>query len=350
MSCCPIIETGEALSVPIVYELPLTNLTDTGGVLTRSGGVPGTGDAFANDSQWVEGTGCAYWQWTITNAVESNELIYVIYPEDLSVGGYGWYFTNFIVNFRRTPFINGSAPGFPIFYHNSTLGYNHFALLYNNGTLKLYETGEFATTDPGWIIPESYAYTGLPTGTRWRLRIYVKPAAVSAQSSPVIENIGAAGDICGTSDMAFPVMQWSATAEITSAVLRGGTATKRFDAGEGNEYFLCAPVVDSGQELRSKVVKSVRQTGKRTNVNAKIYSYDVDDNIDVTALEDGTGSTTGAIALDDSTQVSQSPRVQTNCPNAVLHTVRIDGSDVGQSERDRIDEIVVEVAEMGVRR
>lgn len=353
MSCCPIIETAGDQSVPIVYELPLTNLTDTGGVLTRSGGVPGTGDAFANDSEWVEGTGCAYWQWTITNAVESNELIYVIYPEDGSVNGYGWYFTNFIVNFRRTPFVNGSAPGFPIFYHNSTLGFNHFALLWNNGTLKLYETSEFATTDPGWIIPESYAYTGLPTSTRWRLRVYVKPAAVSAQSSPVISVIGAAGDNCATSAMSFPALQWSAAGEVTT-VARGSMETKRFDAGEGSSYYVVAQLDDSGDELRSKTYKAIRATGIKTNASATCYGFDVNQEIDVEDLETGnrtnTRMTTRPQEFTDSTGVTQSERKPINISNAVLGTVRYEGDDTGNEQRDRLDEIVIEQGKQGVRR
>ena len=134
-----------------------------------------------------------------------------------------------------------------------------------------------------------------------------------------------------------------------AAVSRGMT-TQRIDEGEGNSYYLVAPVVDSGEELRSKTVKSIRVTGKKTNVSVMGYAYDVDTPINVTDLEDGTNSTTGAILLDDSTQVTQSERKQVNMPNAVLHTVRVEGDDTGEETRDRIDEVVTEQSEIGVRR
>ncbi len=130
----------------------------------------------------------------------------------------------------------------------------------------------------------------------------------------------------------------------------GGIATVRFDEGIGNIYYLVAPVVDSGSELRSKTIKSVRVTGKKTNVSAKVYGYDVGDEVNVTDLEDGTNSDTGAIAIANSTLVSQSPRQQVNVPNAVLHTVRIEGNDTGETVRDRIDEITTEQSIIGVRR
>lgn len=129
-----------------------------------------------------------------------------------------------------------------------------------------------------------------------------------------------------------------------------GPQTVRIGTGNGNAYYVVFPVVDSGEETRSKTVKAIRQTGKRTNASAKIYGYDIEDSINVTDLEDGTNSTTGAIALQNSTQVTQSQRHQVNVPNAVLWTVRIEGNDTGETTRDRIDEVEVEVSQIGVRR
>ena len=129
-----------------------------------------------------------------------------------------------------------------------------------------------------------------------------------------------------------------------------GIQTVRFDAGEGSEWYLVAPVVDSGDEMRSKVVKATHVTGKLTEPSIKIYTYDVDDVIDVEALESGTGSTTGALALADTAQVMQTERVQVNCPNAVLSTIRIEGDDTGEMTRDTVHEAVIELAIMGVRR
>lgn len=125
--------------------------------------------------------------------------------------------------------------------------------------------------------------------------------------------------------------------------------TERFDAGTGSGYYYVAPIVDSEDELRSKTVKAVRVTGKLTNAAMEIYGYDVSDPIVTTDLEQGLNSTTGPIAI-TTANVAQTPREQVNVPNAVLHTVRILGDDTGETERDRIDEIVTEQSEIGVRR
>ena len=136
----------------------------------------------------------------------------------------------------------------------------------------------------------------------------------------------------------------------TETVTTTGINTMRIDDGIGNAYYVVPPITDSGNELKSKVVKPARVTGKRTNQTLMIYGYDVEDPIIISDLEDGTNSSTGALALADSTQVSQSPLVNLNVPNAVLHTVRVAGDDTGEATRDRIDEIMYQVADQGVRR
>ena len=133
----------------------------------------------------------------------------------------------------------------------------------------------------------------------------------------------------------------------------GGTVvveTMRFDAGTGNSYYYVAPIVDSGDELRSKTVKAVRVTGKLTNAASEIYGYDVSDVISVSDLEQGLNSDTDQLPITNTTGVAQTPREQVNVPNAVLHTVRVLGDDTGETTRDRIDEIVTEQSDIGVRR
>lgn len=125
--------------------------------------------------------------------------------------------------------------------------------------------------------------------------------------------------------------------------------TVRFDAGIGSSWYVALPVIDSGDDLRSKVLKTMRVTGKLTNASAQLYGYDVNDGIDVTDIEAGVNSDAGA-SLTDSTQVAQSERHPINVPNTVLHTVRVDGDDTGNDTRDEVHEIVVEQASQGVRR
>lgn len=130
--------------------------------------------------------------------------------------------------------------------------------------------------------------------------------------------------------------------------------TQKFDAGNGSEYYLIAQLDDDGDELRSKTYKAIRATGIRTNASAMMYGYDVQQEINVEDLEAGTRSntrmTTQPQTFTDSEGVTQSERKPINVANAVLGTVRYEGDDTGNEQRDRIDEIVIERAIQGVRR
>lgn len=130
--------------------------------------------------------------------------------------------------------------------------------------------------------------------------------------------------------------------------------TERFDAGEGSEWYVIPQLSDSGDELRSKTVKAVRATGRFTNAAAMIYGYDVGQRIIMSDLEEGNRNPVQMVTrpqtLPDTTEVAQSARKPVNIVNAVLHTVRLSGDDTGQAVRDRVDEIVYEVARQGVRR
>lgn len=129
--------------------------------------------------------------------------------------------------------------------------------------------------------------------------------------------------------------------------------TERFDAGEGQAWFIAAQLSDSGNELRSKVIKAVRATGRLTNASAMIYAFDVGQPINVADIESGTRTNTKYITrpqtFPDTTEVTQTARKPVNVVG-VLHTVRLSGDDTGQAVRDRVDEITYEQAIMGVRR
>ena len=122
--------------------------------------------------------------------------------------------------------------------------------------------------------------------------------------------------------------------------------TQKFDAGTGSNYYVVAQIDDAGDELRSKVYKAVRATGRKTNASAMVFGYDVNQEISVDDLEDGTRTntrmTTRPQSFTDTTSVSQSERKPVNITNAVLGTVRYEGDDTGNEQRDQIHEIVVE--------
>jgi hypothetical protein len=66
-------------------------------------------------------------------------------------------------------------------------------------------------------------------------------------------------------------------------------------------------------------------------------------------LEDGLNAV-ATIPTPDTTEVVQSARYNVNCPNAVLSTIRVSGAWDGTGEADRLDEVVYEISEQGVRR
>jgi hypothetical protein len=128
------------------------------------------------------------------------------------------------------------------------------------------------------------------------------------------------------------------------------TRTVTFDSsGLGNTWYLALLPSDSGDELRSKVLKPMRITGKVSNCTAKVYSYSPTDEIDVGKVEDGTGFT-AEISFPTTTQVQQSALHSINVPNACTHLVRVEGTWDGNGLRDRIDEIMYQQGEQGVRR
>ena len=134
-----------------------------------------------------------------------------------------------------------------------------------------------------------------------------------------------------------------------------GIKTRRFDANLGDDevsvsWYLIPQLSDSDHELRAKVIKAVRVAGKLTDANFQVYTYGPEAVVDVSDLEEGILSITGEYPLTDTNVVTVSERIQVNCPNASLHTVRVAGTWDGVGSKDRIDEIEYEQAIQDARR
>lgn len=170
--------------------------------------------------------------------------------------------------------------------------------------------------------------------------------AATSISQMVLE--GGAND--ATVSISQVVIEWSAGDVIPPPPPEPATGTFVFDEGGGVEWWIVPQLTDSGVELRDKVVKAVRVTGLVTSANVKVYTYGPSDPVVVSDLEEGINSVTGAVPLPDTTDVAQSPRQMVNCPNAMLSTVRVSGTWDGTSRRNRVDEILYELAQQGIRR
>lgn len=189
----------------------------------------------------------------------------------------------------------------------------------------------------------------------------VGASAPNAQISQSVQESGADSSAAQVSQLPIEVGANKASVSISQLTIELGRGpeisppldtpadTYTFDEGLGNSWFLVLQLSDSGQEWRDKVVKSLRATGKFTRGLMKGYGYGPLADIDVSQIEQGIGQRV-TVTLTDTTQVQQTKRFQVNLPNSMMHTIRVEGIWDGLGDRDRIDEIVCEVAGQGIRR
>jgi hypothetical protein len=170
--------------------------------------------------------------------------------------------------------------------------------------------------------------------------------ATTSVSQAVLE--AAAAD--ATVSVSQVIIEFSLGEEIPPSPPEPITGTFAFDEGGGVEWWIACQPSDSGVETRDKVIRSLVVTGLITNADAKIYVWGPTDPVVVSDIEDGINSTTGAVLLPDTTNVTRSPRMQVNCSNAMIHLIRVAGTWDGTGPRNRVDEMQYEVSVLGVRR
>lgn len=130
--------------------------------------------------------------------------------------------------------------------------------------------------------------------------------------------------------------------------------TYQFDTAAGSSvaWYVASNFSDYGDEIRNHVVKSVRVTGKITSGSFGVFGAGASESIPVTALEAGNSSSlTGAVSLSTTTTVTQYEQVSINVPNVGQSSVRVQGIYNGtDSVIDRVDELVIQAAQQGIRR
>lgn len=178
----------------------------------------------------------------------------------------------------------------------------------------------------------------------------VVEAAASDAATFISQSVLEAAADDATTYISQVVIEFSLGEEVPPPPPEPATGTFVFDEGGGVEWWIVPQLTDSSIELRDKVIKAVRVTGLVADADVKVYTYGPSDPVVVSDLEDGVNSVTGAVALPDTTNVAQSPRLTVNCPNAMLSTVRVAGVWDGTGQRQRVDEILYELAQQGVRR
>jgi hypothetical protein len=169
------------------------------------------------------------------------------------------------------------------------------------------------------------------------------------------------GDVTLTSTSRDMIVSGVATVADSLEFLAGGrtagstvaTKTYTFDtiSGESVPWRLAPAFSDTGDELRSHVIKRIRATAKSTSGSLGVFGFQPTQVIDISLLATGnSASLTGAISLPNTTSVALTQQFQVNCPNLDVSTIQIQGTWGGTGNKDRVDEILYELAPQGVRR
>lgn len=169
------------------------------------------------------------------------------------------------------------------------------------------------------------------------------------------------GDITLSSTTQDCIVTGAATVSNYLEFLMGGRlannsvsiGTYRWDqaAGVSVASSACSAFSDMGNELRGHVLKRFRTTAKTTSGTFGIYGFQPTEVIDTALITAGNASSlTGAVALTNTAGVALSPEFTFNAANLSVSAVQIASTYAGSGTLDRIDEVVLEGAEQGIRR
>lgn len=128
--------------------------------------------------------------------------------------------------------------------------------------------------------------------------------------------------------------------------------TRRFDEPDGSPvpYNQAWAFWDGGSEDRPKKIKNPRVTGKVTSGTIGIFGAESGENIDIDLIESGNAaSKSGAIALDAGTGVEYRAREDCAVRGLMSFAPNIEGVWSGTGERDRLDELTLDILTQGRR-
>lgn len=127
--------------------------------------------------------------------------------------------------------------------------------------------------------------------------------------------------------------------------------TFAFDTGTDISvpWFLAWQFMDAGIELTPKVIRKLRPRGAFTSATMQVYGVTPDAEIDIDDLEAGSNPLYET-ALDTTTAVTQYPVFKTRVKDALLYTVRLEGTSVSDGtleSLDQVHEVSLEVEPVG---
>lgn len=135
----------------------------------------------------------------------------------------------------------------------------------------------------------------------------------------------------------------------------GRTATKRevktfrYYEGDGTAipYYIVFQPTDLGEELRSKMMRSIRVTGRVNSLVAQIHGAAPGGEVSIANIEAGTNSLSGDITIGSSSGLRRMFRTKYLVKNLGIAALRLAGTWPGTGDPDRIDEVVIEVGTHG---
>ena len=133
--------------------------------------------------------------------------------------------------------------------------------------------------------------------------------------------------------------------------------TWEFDSPEPNvddrdpiNYYVAFQLMDNGAENIDKKLDAIRVTCKTSdNGKVQIYVFQQGDVIDKDNIESGT-SPTYEIDIPDATEVTRHKRVKGGPKNMSIWLMRYSGTWTGIGDRDRSDEIILELGFHGTKK
>lgn len=135
---------------------------------------------------------------------------------------------------------------------------------------------------------------------------------------------------------------------------RRAATTRRVDTfryyesdGSAIPYYIVFQPTDLGEELRSKMMRSIRVTGRVNSLTAQVHGAAPGGTISIANIEAGTNSLSGDIAIGSSSGLQRMFRTKYLVKNLGLAALRIAGTWPGTGDPDRIDEVVIEVGTHG---
>lgn len=132
------------------------------------------------------------------------------------------------------------------------------------------------------------------------------------------------------------------------------TRTYRFDEADATltsmPWYVAWQLSDDGLQDVAKMIHSLQLTGRVTNCKIQVHGMRPGGTFNISDLEDGVNSLSGDIVFADSDEITSYLKKKFKVKNLANYCLRISGDWDGVGDKDRIDELAVEISTHGKQR